>query len=300
MFNIKTLVAALAFFVAPCLAQAANPPVQIAASISILGDIAAQIGGQVVSVQSLVGPGQDAHTFQPAPDQAKMLSKADLIVINGLRLEGWMDRLIQASGTKAKLTVASAGLKPRQMEDDEAETKGAMVLDPHAWQDPRNGALYARNIAAAIIQLRPEAKEDVEARLKSYLLELKTIDANAHKVFDAVPVAQRKIITSHDAFGYMAAAYGLTVMAPVGLSTEAEPSAADVAKLINQIRKEKVHTVFIENMSDPRLIRQIAKDSGAKVGGELYADSLSPANGDAPSYLALLRHNIKLLGDSLR
>lgn len=300
MFNVKMLAFSLALLLAPSLAQAASAPVHVVASISILGDITAQIGGPAVDVQSLVGPEQDAHSFQPAPEQAKQLNKADLIVINGLKLEGWMDRLIQASGTKAKLTVASAGLKPRQMEDDEGEEKGKLILDPHAWQDPRNGALYARNIAAAIIQLKPDAKADVEARLKAYLAELKTIDADARKTFDAVPAAQRKIITSHDAFGYMAAAYGLHVMAPVGISTESEPSAAGVAKLIDQIKKEKVHTVFIENMTDPRLIQQIAKDSGATVGGELYADALSKADGEAPSYLALLRHNIKLLGEALK
>ena len=274
-------------------------PLKMVASFSILADIAQQIGGDAVQVTSLVGPEQDAHTFQPLPDQAKALAHADIIIVNGLKFEEWMDRLITASGTKAKLLVASASVKPRFMEDGhdhhhEAD-HGQTIVDPHAWQDLRFGYLYAQNIANAIIAARPDLKDQIMARLSAYKKELATLNKQALDAFASLPPEKRKIITSHDAFGYMADAYGLTFIAPVGLSTEAEPTAADVARLIKQIKDEKISILFVENMSDPRLIEQIAKDTGVKMGGKLYTDALSAPDGEAPTYLDMMRHNIKQL-----
>lgn len=271
-------------------------PIRVAASFSILSDMIQQIGGEDVAVETLVGPDQDAHTFQPAPQDVSKLVGAEIVAINGLKLEGWMHRLIKASGTKAKLLVASAGVKPRLIESDANDhDKGEKIFDPHAWQDLRNGKLYAKNIAAALIEARPNRAEAIKERYKNYIAQIETLDQSARKAFAALPPEKRKIITSHDAFGYFADAYGLSFIAPVGVNAESEPSAADMALLIEQIKRENITSLFIENMVDPRLIQQIAKDTGAKVGGKLYADALSGPDGDAPTYLAMMKANINAL-----
>lgn len=272
-------------------------PLHIVASFSILGDMIEQVGGEDVVVDTLVGAGEDAHAFQPTPKDAIRVAKADIIAINGLRFEGWMNRLIKASGTKAKLLVASAGIKPRFLEEAHARPEDEPPVDPHAWQDLRNGKIYVTNIAKALIEARPDKADLFRQRAKAYLAQLETLDNEARVAFEKLPESSRKMITNHDAFGYLAQAYGLTFLSPVGLSTEAEPSAADVAKLIQQIKDENVHTLFLENNTDSRLARQIAKETGAKMGGTLYADTLTAPDGEAPTYLDMMKANFqRLLG----
>jgi len=284
-------------------------PVKIVATFSILGDMIQQVGGADVNVVTLVGPDEDAHSFQPSPEDVKKLVDAEIIAINGLKFEGWMHRLIKASGTKAKLLVTSAGIKPRLLQENEAhhedadanhDRKGEINPDPHAWQDLRNGQLYARNIAAALIEARPDRAAQIKQHAQTYIDELGELDKTTREAFSTLPPDRRKIITSHDAFGYFAAAYGVRFLAPVGINTESEPSAADVAKLIEQVKRERVKTLFVENMTDPRLIQQIAKDTGAKVGGKLYADALSKPDGEAPTYLAMMKVNIERLITALK
>ncbi len=296
-------------FLAACLslailfpAAAETPKIKVVATFSILGDIAREVGGDAIDLTVLVGPDGDAHTYQPTPEDAKKAAEAEIIAINGLRFEGWLTRLIRASGSQARLLVASAGVRPRIMEVEEshhhetpAHDHEGNAVDPHAWQDLRNGALYARNIAAAFIKARPELKEPIETRAAAYIEKIETLDKELKAAFAALPSAKRKIITGHDAFGYFGAAYSVAFIAPAGINTEAEPSAADIARLIRQIRQENVKTVFVENMVSPRLIEQLAKDSGATLGGVLYADALSPPAGPAPSYLAMMRHNADLI-----
>lgn len=280
----------------PLPVKATEPPapIRIVASFSILGDMIRQIGGDDVDLRILVGPNEDAHTYQPTPQDAKAVAQAEIIAINGLKFEGWIGRLIPASGTKAKLLVASAGVRPRVMKDE-----GQVIPDPHAWQDPRNGKIYIRNIAGALITARPELADTFKKRAEAYNAKLNEIDAQARAAFAAIPPEQRKIITSHDAFGYLAAAYQIRILSPLGLSTEAEATPESVATLIKQIKIEKVKALFIENMSDPRLIEQIAADTGAHVGGMLYPDALSKPDGEVPTYLELLRHNCRILAETL-
>lgn len=291
------------FFLLTGLANA-QEPVKVVASFSILGDMIQQVGGEDVRVETLVGPDGDAHEFQPSPDDAKKLVDAEIIAVNGLHFEGWIGRLIKASGSKAKLLVASAGVTPRLLNPSEDEHdhhahaqdhKGEVPVDPHAWQDLRNGQLYVRNIAGALIAARPDKAAQFKERAKAYITKLDALDRQAREAFSALPEEQRKVITTHDAFGYFAQAYGVTFLSPVGLSTEAEPSAANVAELINQIKAENIKTLFIENMSDPRLIEQITKDTGARMGGTLYADALSKPDGEAATYLAMMKVNVERL-----
>lgn len=263
--------------------------VNAVASFSILAGMVRQVGGARVAVTAIVGPDADAHVYEPTPADAAAVAGADLFVVNGLGFEGWMDRLVEATGYTGPLVVASAGVTPRAAADEPGEA------DPHAWQDLRNGVLYVKAIAAGLCAVDMAGCASYEANAAHYIEALEALDATIRARLAAVPEARRKVITSHDAFGYFGAAYGVTCLAPEGMSTESEASAAGVARLITQIREEGVSAVFIENMTDGRLVRQIAQETGVVLGGELYADALSPADGPAAHYLDMFRHNADLL-----
>lgn len=261
----------------------------------MLGDMVQQVGGEHVHVDTLVGPDGDPHTFEPSPKDSVLLSKADIVVVNGLGLEGWMDRLVKASGFKGKLVVASEGVKTHTLDED-----GKIVTDPHAWNSAANGALYAQNILAGLVKVDPQDEAALNASGKKYIAQLQEIDGWAKARFNAIPLAKRKVLTSHDAFGYFGRAYGVTFMAPQGLSSESEASATQVGALINQIKADGVHTWFMENQLDPRLVKQIATATGAQPGGELYPEALSKPGGVADSYVKMLRHNVESLANSMK
>jgi zinc/manganese transport system substrate-binding protein len=272
--------------------------VKAVASFSILGDMVKQVGGDRVDVATLVGPDGDAHVFSPTPADAKTLAGAQLFFVNGLGFEGWMERLEKSSGFKGKTIVASTGVKPRSMVEEEGGTPET-ITDPHAWQDLENGKLYVANIRDGLIAADPEGKSVYEANATKYLDAIAKEEMAVKQALAALPEASRKIITSHDAFGYFGAAYGLEIIAPEGVSTESEASAQDVAKIIRQIREEKIPAVFIENITDHRLLDQIARETGAKIGGTLYSDALSGADGPAATYLDMFKHNVGALTSAL-
>jgi len=272
--------------------------VKAVASFSILGDMVKQVGGDRVDVATLVGPDGDAHVFSPTPADAKTLAGAQLFFVNGLGFEGWMERLEKSSGFKGQTIVASTGVKPRSMVEEEGGTPET-ITDPHAWQDLENGKLYVANIRDGLIAADPEGKSVYEANAAKYLDAIAKEEMAVKQALAALPEASRKIITSHDAFGYFGAAYGLEIIAPEGVSTESEASAQDVAKIIRQIRQEKIPAVFIENITDHRLLDQIARETGAKIGGTLYSDALSGADGPAATYLDMFKHNVGALTAAL-
>lgn len=267
----------------------------VVSSFSVLGDMVQQVGGEHVHVDTLVGPDGDPHTFEPSPQDSALLSKADVVVVNGLGLEGWVDRLIKASGFKGELVVASTGVKTHTLNEE-----GKTVTDPHAWNSAANGALYAQNILNGLIKADPQDKAALETSGQRYIGQLTEIDGWAKKQFTAIPLAKRKVLTSHDAFGYFGRAYGVTFLAPQGLSSESEASAAQVAALIQQIKADGVHTWFMENQLDPRLVKQIATATGAQPGGELYPEALSAKGGVAETYIKAFRHNVDTLADSMK
>lgn len=267
----------------------------VVSSFSVLGDMVQQVGGEHVHVDTLVGPDGDPHTFEPSPQDSALLSKADVVVVNGLGLEGWVDRLIKASGFKGELVVASTGVKTHTLNEE-----GKTVTDPHAWNSAANGAIYAQNILNGLIKADPQDKAALEASGQRYIGQLTEIDGWAKKQFTAIPLAKRKVLTSHDAFGYFGRAYGVTFLAPQGLSSESEASAAQVAALIQQIKADGVHTWFMENQLDPRLVKQIATATGALPGGELYPEALSAKGGVADTYVKAFRHNVNTLADSMK
>jgi zinc/manganese transport system substrate-binding protein len=274
-------------------AEAADK-IKAIASFSILGDMVKQVGGDRVEVTALVGPDGDAHVYEPTPADAKTLAAANILFVNGLGFEGWMDRLEISSGFKGKVVVASNGVKSRQMVEDEKK-----ITDPHAWQSLANGKLYVANIRDGLIAVDPDGRATYEANAAKYLGEIAGEEARVNEALGKLPPERRKIITSHDAFGYFGAAYGLEVIAPEGVSTESEASAKDVAKIIRQIKAEKIPAVFMENITDHRLLEQIAHETGAKIGGTLYTDALSQPDGPAGTYLDMFRNNIETLTAAL-
>jgi zinc/manganese transport system substrate-binding protein len=276
----------LALMVAPARADKLN----VVASFSILADFVRNVGGDKVDVSALVGPGGDVHVYTPAPSDAKIVAVAKLVVINGLGLEGWLPRLLQSSGSKASIVVATKGITPLKLGAD---------ADPHAWQSAATAKIYVRNIRDALDAADPANAATFEANAARYLAELDALDHDVKESMARIPPERRKLITTHDAFGYLAAAYGIAFIAPSGVSTETEPSARDIARIIDQIKAEKIPAVFLENISDDRLIGRIASETGAKVGGTLYSDSLTDEKGPAPTYIALVRHNIKALTGAL-
>ncbi|HEY8262834.1 MAG TPA: metal ABC transporter substrate-binding protein [Methyloceanibacter sp.] len=297
----KTFLAALlllaSIFGLPASADAADK-IKAVASFSILGDMVKQVGGDRIELATLVGPDGDAHVFEPTPADAKTLAGAQILFMNGLGFEGWMERLEKSSGFKGKVVVASEGVKPRTMTEEE-DGKAEEITDPHAWQSLANGKLYIANIRNGLIAVDPDGKAIYEANAAKYLDEIGAEDEAVKAALAKLPEDRRKIITSHDAFGYFGAAYGLKVIAPEGVSTEAEASAKDVAKIIRQIRAEHIPAVFMENITDHRLLDQIARETGAKIGGTLYTDALSPPDGPAPTYLDMFRNNVGVLTAAL-
>ncbi|HHA0036526.1 TPA: metal ABC transporter substrate-binding protein [Yersinia enterocolitica] len=269
--------------------------VEAVASFSILGDIVQQVGGEHVNVVTLVGPNGDPHSFEPTPKNSKQLSKADVVFVSGLGLEGWLERLITASGYKGQVVIASTGVDTRKMDEE-----GKMVTDPHAWNSMENGIKYANNVMNALITADPEDADYFRKRGGEYIQQLEKLDAYAKVQFAAIPAGQRKVLTSHDAFGYFSQEYGVNFLSPVGFSTESEASASGVAALINQIKKEKIKTYFIENQTDPRLVKQIAEASGAQAGGELYPEALSAAGGPAATYAQAFKHNVDTLVGAMK
>jgi zinc/manganese transport system substrate-binding protein len=279
--------AAAALAATPAQAQDRLPAV---ATFSILADLVKNVGGDRVEVATLVGPNGDVHVYSPTPADVKKLSAAKVIFVNGLGLEGWIDRLIGASGASAPVIVASAGVTPREIADK--RDAGHATPDPHAWQSVANAKIYVGNIRDGLIRADPAGKDGYDANAKMYLGKLEALDAEVKAAIAKIPADRRKVITTHYAFGYFGDAHGLAFIAPEGLSTDAEPSAKDIATVIAQIRREKIPAVFMENIADPRLMREIASETGAAIGGTLYSDALSPPSGPAGTYIDMMRHNV--------
>ena len=267
--------------------SAAAETLNVVATVSILGDMTQRVGGERVQVHTLVGQDADAHVYQPTPADARTLAQARLVVVNGFGFEGWIERLIKSSGYRGKVLTASSGVKTLKLPYLKGEKPHAHYgdVDPHAWQDLANALIYVDNIAQALSEADPAGQAVYQANAAKYRQEISALDIEIRQAFKTIPVERRRVVTSHDAFGYFSRAYGIGFIAPVGINTDAEPSAGDVGRIIEQIRREKIPAVFLESISDPRLLERIRQESGARIGGTLYSDSLSKAGGPAPSYL---------------
>jgi len=282
------------------------PPLKVVASFSILGDMVRQVGGDHISLTTIVGPNADAHSFEPRPSDAKALAEAQLLVVNGLNFEGWLPRLLKASNFKGVEVVASEGVTPRmlsaeEMADYSSEHHAAHgeghdsahpgAVDPHAWQSLTNGVIYVKNIAAALIKADPANAGDYRSRADVYISEMKKLDTQIRQILATIPPERRSVVTSHDAFGYFGRDYGVKFISALGISSDAEPSAAELAQLVRQVKKTHSPAVFLENVTNPKLVRQIARETGAKVGGTLYSDALAKPDEPAGTYLGMFSWN---------
>jgi zinc/manganese transport system substrate-binding protein len=275
-------------------------PLKVVASFSIIEDFAKNVGGDRIEVTTLVGPDGDAHVYEPKPADAMAMNKADVVLVNGLHFEGFLQRLVEASATKASIVELTKGVEPIKMKEEfaEGEAEGGHAdhhhgdIDPHAFQSIANAKIYVKNIADAFCAADKDGCDTYKANAEAYTQKLTETDKDVKATIASIPEDKRIIITSHDAFGYFEHEYGLTFLAPEGISTEAEASAADVAALIKQVKEDKASAVFVENITNARLIEQIASETGLKVGGTLYSDALSPADGPASTYIDMMHHNV--------
>jgi zinc/manganese transport system substrate-binding protein len=281
----------------PSTAMAAEPALRAVASFSILGDLVRQVGGERVEVEVLVGPGSDAHVYSPKPAQARQVGQAQVVFSNGLGFDGWMARLLKSAGFKGRHVVASEGIKPLKAASGH-ESHGHHhhgAADPHAWQDVARVQTYVANIAKGLCAADAQGCETYRRNAESYGQQIKALDQEIRQAWAEIPAQQRLVISSHDAFGYYASAYGVRFLSPQGVSTDSEASAQGVARLIRQIRQEKARALFVESIADPRLIEQIARETGLKASSAgLYSDSLAP-QGEAATYLGMMRHNTQAL-----
>lgn len=287
-------------------AQPAPPPIKAVASFSILGDLVRQVGGERVELDVLVGPGSDAHVFQPTPAQARLVGQAQVVFSVGLGFEGWMSRLLKTASYKGQQVVVSQGIKPLKegaLEEQKTDHKHGHShgeTDPHAWQSVDNAKVFVKNIADGLCKADAAGCKDYRRNASAYTAQLDALDAEIRAAWQPIPVEQRKVITSHDAFGYYAHAYGVRFLAPQGVSTDSEASAKGVAQLVRQIKQEQIKALFVESISDPRLIEQIGRETGVKPAGELFSDSLSDTSGSAPGYLAMMKFNTNALTQAVQ
>lgn len=287
----------------PALLAQTVAPIKAVASFSILGDLVRQVGGDRVAVDVLVGPGSDAHVFQPTPSQARLVGQAQIVFSNGLGFEGWMSRLLGTAGYKGRHVVASRGIQAIHIEEAGEKPHAGHPheeTDPHAWQSVPNAMVYVGNIVKGLCEADAAGCDSYRRNAVAYNAQLKALDTDIRATWAVIPATQRKVITSHDAFGYYAHAYGVKFLAPQGVNTDSEASAKGVAQLVRQIKQEQIKALFVESISDPRLIAQIGRETGVKPAGELYSDSLSCAQGPAASYVAMMRANTTALTQAIQ
>ena len=272
-------------------AATASDRLQVVASFSILGDMVRQVTGDLADVTTIVGPDADAHLYQPNTADAKAVAAADIVFVNGMGFETWSDALIKNAGGNAEVVVATSGVEPLLVEGE---------VDPHAWNALTNGIVYVENIAAAMANADAANADAYKANAQSYIARLRALHANAGETFGALPANARTVVTAHDAFGYLADSYGLNFLAPVGIDTEAEPSASELAALISHLKKTGAGALFVENITSPALIEQISRETGLKIGGRLFSDALSERGGPATSYVAMFEHNLGAIMTALQ
>lgn len=264
----------------------ATERLKIVASFSILGDMVQNVIGDHADLTTIVGPDADAHVYQPSVADARAVADADVIFVNGMGFETWSDTLIAESGTRASIHAATIGITPVEVEGE---------IDPHAWNSLLNGIVYVNNIAAVLSAKMPVHADAIEQNRAAYVEQLRALDASTKETLATLPLEKRTVVTAHDAFGYLAHAYDMTFLAPIGVDTEAEPSAKELAILIEQLKSDGAAALFVENITSPALVQQIAEETGLSIGGRLFSDALSERGGPATSYLAMFEHNLNTL-----
>ena len=291
--------------VAPLLAAPAwaADRVAVVATFSVIGDMIAQVGGNHLDIKTIVGPGGDSELYQPTPADVATVAMSRAIFLNDINddFEPWLEPLLKQAAFKGAKAVVSRGVHTLSAEEEHPVSGRTQpeALDQHAWLDPRNGVIYVRNIAAELSRLDPANATDYRARGADYEKELEDVEAWARQQIAAVPAEKRRALTSHDSLQYIASAYGIKLVSVNGWTNNSEPSAAELEKLAEKIRASRVKALFLDSITDPRAIERIATETGATIGGTLYGDSLSPAGGEASTYVQMLRHDVTTLRDGM-
>ena len=280
-------------------AAGATERIKVVATFSVIGDIVANVAGDKVDLVTLVGPAGDTELFKPSLADGKSVAEAKIVFMNDLNdeFEPWLEPLLkQVKFSGAKIVVSRGAKTLTSIEERAPRNKSVEEeIDQHAWLDPKNGVIYVRNIAAALVKGDPANAADYRARADAYIKELQALDAWAKAEIAALPAAKRRFLSSHDSLQYLAKAYGITLLSINGWTNNSEPSAAELARLAKQVRQERIHALFLDSITDPRAMQQVAKETGASIGGTLYGDALSKPGGDADTYIKMLRHNVATL-----
>jgi zinc/manganese transport system substrate-binding protein len=281
---------------APALAADRIP---VAATFSVIADMLANVGGDRLDIKTIVKAGEDSELYQPTAADVATVAAARAIFLNDLNeeFEPWLEPLLKQAQFKGTKVVVSRNVRVL-MAEEEHPISGRLLpsaVDQHAWLDPRNGIIYVRNIAAALARLDPTGADFYEARAMAYEKAILAVDAWGRQEIAAVPAAKLRALTSHDSLQYIANCYGITLLSVNGWTNKSEPSAEELAKLARQIRVERVKALFLDSITDPRAMQRIAGETGARIGGTLYGDALSPIGGEADTYLKMLRHDVSTL-----
>ena len=294
----RVIFAGVAILLGASVAGAAER-IKVVATFSVIGDMVANVAGEKVDLVTLVGPAGDTELFKPSLADAKSVAEAKIVFVNDLNdeFEPWLEPLLKQVKFSGAKIVVSRGVKTFTSTEERAprNKSGEEEIDQHAWLDPKNGVIYVRNIAAALVKGDPANAADYRLRADAYIKELQALDAWAKAEIAALPAAKRRFLASHDSLQYLAKAYGITLLSINGWTNNSEPSAAELARLAKQVRQERIHALFLDSITDPRAMQQVAKETGASIGGTLYGDALSKPGGDADTYLKMLRHNVATL-----
>jgi zinc/manganese transport system substrate-binding protein len=272
---------------------AARADLTVASLSTITTDIAKNVGGDKVRIIPIIKPGVDPHEFQPTPQEVKQIVKADLVLFTGKQIEGYLTKLEQSAGGAGKFVDTGAAIASLKLEEG-----GQVVEDPHWWHSIDNVMKAAAVVERRFIAADPANKEAYEDNAAAYLAELKELKTWAKREVSKLPRAKRKLVTSHDAFQYFARDFGFKIYAIEGVSTQDEPSSRKITELINTIKREGVKAVFLEDIENPKVAVTITKETGAKLGGQLYADGLGDK--EASTYADMVRYNIATIVEGLK
>lgn len=265
----------------------------ILTTTSVLRDMAQHIAPDHCRVETIVPRGMDPHIYEPTPSDIDLVLASDLIFMNGLRLEGWLDKIISNAGRHGKKVIVTEGITPITSLEYES------APDPHAWMDLSLGLTYLKNMRKALVELMPRHADEIQQKYDTYIREMRDVHEWTREQIQSIPAENRVLITSHDAFQYFGRAYGMELHAALGLSTDADVKTGDVLNITRLLESSAIPAIFIESTINPKLLEQIASDYNVVIGGELYADALSSQNGPAGTYLDLFRHNVNTITQAL-
>jgi len=296
--GLQTIIAAMASHAGDPSCRAADKML-VVATFSVSGDMVANVAGDHVELVTIVGPGGDTELYQTTLADSKTVAQARIVFVNDLNdeFEPWLEPLLKQVAFRGTKVVVSRGAKTITAAEEHAISGKNLppAIDQHAWLDPKNGVIYVKNIAEALARADAANAADYRARAASYIKQIQAVDAWAKSEIAAVPVSKRRVLASHDSLEYLGKALGITLISINGWTNKSEPSAAEVARLTQQIQADNLHALFLDSITDPRVMERVGQETGATIGGTLYGDALSKPGGGAETYIEMLRHDVSTL-----